>query len=101
MKLIDLIQQPKRKKYKVPLLYQRPINLLELIQAKKGTYVNGIYIKNGNRRGEIDYTRYKFCSSCHVIKPKEMIYCDECHRRLRTKPTNKKSKYWEKELKYY
>ena len=101
MKLIDLIQPPKRTKYKVPLLYQRPINLLDLIQAKKGTYVNGIYIRNGNRRGHIDYSKYNFCSSCDMLKPKFMIFCDECRKKVRTKPNNKKSKYWEKELKYY
>ena len=32
------------------------------------------------------YRQNKYCSVCEEVKPFDMIYCDWCHKRVRTKP---------------
>lgn len=101
---LNIIPKPKRKRtvYRgVKPLQSHTINLLELLQAQKGTRVKGVYIKRGTRGGSVDYDHNSFCTYCGVRKPKEMIKCDECHRLVSHTPARKTGKYWKDRLVYY
>jgi hypothetical protein len=49
--------------------------------------------------GTCDYTRNSYCSRCAEKKPIELIFCDECGRRVRHRPTHTKGKVWDSILK--
>lgn len=47
----------------------------------------------------VNYQEFNYCRRCGKRQPKDIIFCPECRKKLRTKPKAKKKsaqKEWEK-----
>ena len=78
--------------------YNAVPTLIQMLKRKVPQ--KGRYKRKGTRSGTIDYDSYSYCITCENLKPKDMLFCDYCGRKVRHKPSGKQAKYWKERLKF-
>jgi len=48
----------------------------------------------------IDYNFFNYCSTCELKYPKEVIRCDDCNQKIRTRPWHRSKRVDQKRIWY-